>query len=148
MERKLSISSLLLLIIGIFSCDNNNISIDENCPELNSYTIYALNHGDTNIYDSISRFYMKSACPDKLSLYSAVFAEKYKYGIAYADCYYLYTAFFDFGESKRLDNLALYYLARSKECGYKFDSIKFKDVFLEYEEIKPSLYYINANMQE
>lgn len=137
MIKKLFSNSVFILAV-FYSCKPENSEKLICCEEV---PINLIESGDRRLYDSLSLSYFKCSCLEKLLFYSLMFAEEHNYDRAYVDCYNIYNNYYEFGDNERLANLTLYYLARAKECGYKFDSLKFQNSYVKYHQIRASYLY-------
>lgn len=80
-----------------------------------------INKGDTVAYDEIEKFHIMDGSQEKILYLSMIMANKYNYSTAYYNVYYellSQTGGYLDQLDKRSKNLALYYLALSKEKGY------------------------------
>lgn len=153
---------ILIILLSLCSCHNRNqspISIwkdpvviaprtpinDKNL--MDSLINISINKGDTSAFNRVFSYYAIEGRKSELLAYSITMANKYNYIDAY---FYVYMTLDDPKQGgglntldERTKNLALYYLFRAHELGYKEATNVIEYIFGEDSTIPKSSYFLN-----
>jgi hypothetical protein len=132
---------MILLLIGCDTTVSHETEVPTKTENLKERGLSAIRTGNIESYNVLSQEALLSSNPERILFYSLAFAEKHNYGKAYFDCFMVYSSYYNLGSSNELEKLMLYFLARSKECGYEFARVKLNGKFVNYEEIEASSVY-------
>jgi len=124
----------------------NNIDIGDSSKSIDSLIRIAIKKGDTSAYKKVHVYYAERVRDQETLTLSIIMAHKYNYNYAYFTVYTTLANQEEYG-LKDLDeqtqNMALYYLLRSFELGYKDAMNSIKEEFGKPNPIPKSSYYLN-----
>ena len=170
MKTKIHLIAILMLIV-LYSCNNSDsvkqasvvadtlskqkIMISGKASKEKNLMMDSLislikTNGDTNAYNKVHVYYAERLRDQEILNLSIIMAHKFKYNYAY---FTVYTTLVNQENNglKDLDsqtkNLALYYLFRSYELGYKDALYTIHDDLGEKAAIQKSSYYLNKMIE-
>ena len=162
-KHHMNITKLALLVftLAVISCNRNEAQkemekaeaiavrgsktpLDYDLPKVYALLDKAIYSGDTNAYNEVAGYYMLAFRHTDFLYYSLIMANKYNYKSAYFHVYIgLSRSWADarFGKNdNRTENMALFYLLKSYEMGFRSAEFEVDEVFKGKQIPKSSFY--------
>lgn len=163
-EIRKNMNKLLIILFVICSCNSNQMTNDKNITEgisviekdkLNEMISVALKNNDTLLYNKVSSYFLLNNMGEEFLLTALMMANKYNNAEA---CFHVFDiiAYSTPKEPKqalevmdlKTKNLALYYLLKSNEMGFKSAKYQVAEIFGKGKVPPKSLYYLQEFSKE